>query len=916
MPDKAIIHHRLAGGNWQQSEIDLKRETNYSFSGGDSVAFSMRIRQINKSFDYYIEAGRVKTEIQKIDVVDRPRVNGIKLSLFYPDYTETPPQVIDENNGSFSAIVGSRVNMKITTNLPVTQAELVFEDSSRTPLKVNNKTAEGSLIIDKSHAYYIHLTNHLSEHNPDPIEYYITALPDEYPSIDVLRPGFDVNLNDEMLLPIKVRIFDDYGFSSLVLKYRIVSHGRASDENVAVLHFSDRIKTEGEVEFNWDMDQFHLYPGDYLAYYFEVADNDKITGPKISKSRTYIARLPSLDEIIADTEARSAQRINKTEQILKTGKELAKRLQNASRKLQSELKNSKTADWQNQKELGNIADKNAKMVDEIEKMAQQMDKSIQELSDKTLMSRDILEKLAQIQKLFEEVATPEMKEAQRKLMEAMKNMDPNQLEDAMKNFEMSQKELLERLERTLALLKKIQLEQKMEAMLRQVEELVKRQEGMNEKTEASKKKDLPDLSPKEDEIKDALEKLKKETDKLDDIAKQAKMEKSPELNKFKQALKETDADQNMKQMSDAMKEEDKENSSSEGDKALSKLMQMLDSMQQQLATMKGEQDEKLKRDMRMAQEDSNYLSRNQEELLKRAAELKASNDAFNDLAAEQQDLKRACQGLKNRISEIGKQSPFIGAELNQILNNSLQSMDYASDMFGENSISSGMMSQQNAMVEMNKASIRLRESLKQQKKCNSGANCNKNTSMMQSLCDKQSQLNKETQSQCSNPGSNPKPGQQGQGRESLKRLAAEQGSIRKSLEQLNREFGGSRQILGRLDDIAQEMKKVEESLENGETGSKVTERQLKIFSRMLEASRSLYRKDFSQQRQAKTAGENLIYIPPELANDILNSPLKLEDRLKKYLGDDYPKQYEEQIKAYFKALLQAETNQNIQPSEN
>ena len=292
-PDQAVIHYRLVGGSWQQTRIDLGKVNRTTWGQSDSTRVATRLRQINRSFDYYVEAGRLKTEVQKVDVVDRPRVEGIKLSIFSPQYTKLPPTVIDENNGSFSAVVGSRVNMQLETNLPVQAAELVFSDSSRTPMKVAGKSAETALRVDSSRAYYVRLTDHLGEENPDPIEYFMTAIPDEYPSIDVLSPGFDVNLNDEMILPLKVRIFDDFGFSSLVLKYTLYSQHRTSDEHVAVLHFSDRIKTEGDVSFNWDMDQFSLYPGDYVIYRLEVADNDRISGPKVTATRQFVARLPS-----------------------------------------------------------------------------------------------------------------------------------------------------------------------------------------------------------------------------------------------------------------------------------------------------------------------------------------------------------------------------------------------------------------------------------------------------------------------------------------------------------------------------------------------------------------------------------------------------------------------------------------------
>jgi DNA repair exonuclease SbcCD ATPase subunit len=185
---------------------------------------------------------------------------------------------------------------------------------------------------------------------------------------------------------------------------------------------------------------------------------------------------------------------------------------------------------------------------------------------------------------------------------------------------------------------------------------------------------------------------------------------------------------------------------------------------------------------------------------------------------------------------------------------------------------------------------------------------------LQSLCNKQNQLNQTTK-QCNNPSNqcdNPSLNPNGvpQFRQELQRLAGEQGSIRKSLEELNAEFGNSRQILGRLDDIAKEMKQVEEDLADGEIGEETTQRQLRIYSRMLQAARSLQRKDFSEQRRATTAEDQPYFVPPSLPTDIFSDRVNLEDRLRRFLGDNYPPQYEEQIKAYFKALLQAESALN------
>ncbi|HOP05740.1 MAG TPA: hypothetical protein PLF13_00470 [candidate division Zixibacteria bacterium] len=901
-PKEAVIHHRLAGGSWQETKIDIERGGSFSAGAVDTLPVTIKLRQVNKSLDYWVEAGRLKTEIQAVDVVDRPRVTGIKLSLFYPRYTGLEPAVIDENNGSFSAVVGSRVNIDVTTNLPITQAFLVFEDSSRTPLEVNGVRASTSLRVDESRAYYVRLIDGLGEQNPDPIEYYITAVPDEYPSVDIVRPGFDINLGEQMVVPLKARIYDDYGFSSLALKYTLVSGGQASEEHVAVLHFSDRIKTEGEIEFNWDINQYNLYPGDYVVYYMEVADNDRITGPKTSISRKYVARFPSLEEIVAETEAEAAQRITQTQEMLQQGKEAAERLKNITRKIQAQEKSSRQTDWQHQEELKDIAEQNSELMDQIQKTAEDMDKSIDKATENALLSRQILEKMAQVRKLFEEVATPEMKKAQEKLMEALKNMNREELQKAMQDYQMSLEEMLQRLERTMALLKRMQLEQKMEAMLRQLEQLAEQQEAVNSETDSTQKGNLPKLGQTESGLKKDLQQLKKQTSDLRDVAKEAEMDKAEELESFAQALEQTDADQNMEQMSQSLSEQQRDKAGEQGKQALSKLLQMIDQMQKSLASMQHNDAEEMMRAMQMAIDDANNLSQDQEDLYRQLEDLDSRSMAMHDQAEKQQDLESSCNGLKNRISELGKQSPFIAAELQRLVDEATAKMSLATEEMANRQKLQSMRSQREAMSRLNLAAIRLMESLQQQSQCNNGSNCNKPSQKLSSMCNKQNQLNMQTQQQCNNPGqSNPSQGESA--RQTLQRLASEQGTLRKSLEDLNKEFGDSRQILGRLDDIAREMKKVEEELASGNVGAETTERQLKIYSRLLEASRSLQRRDFTEQRQATSAKENIFAPPPALPSDMLDDRVKLEDRLRQYLSEDYPAQYEEQIKAYFRALL-------------
>jgi len=910
-PKDAVIYYRFAGGGWQDTKIALSDLPRSSTVVGDSLLFYTTIKQVRRSLDYYVKAGHITTSIAHIDVVDRPRVTGIKLSLFYPEYTGMEPTVVNENDGTISALYGTRVMMHIETNVPVKVADLMFDDSSQTPMATSGQAAECAMRVEGNRRYYIYLEDMQGEQNPDPIAYYITSVPDEFPVIDVMRPGVDINLNESMEVPLLLRISDDYGFSSLVLKYWHVSDGVKGDENVAVLHFSDNIKTEGEISFNWDVEPLNMMPSDYLIYQFELADNDRISGPKVTTSRAYIARLPSLDEIIAQTEREQGEIINDAESFMKSQRDLAERLKNVARKIEEERQTGdQQPAWQQQKELEDIAARDEQIAEQIRETAQKLDETIDRMEQDRLASTELLEKLSEIQKLFEEVATPEMRQARLELLEALKHMDQQSLDQAIQDYEMSQQDLMQRLNRTIALLKKMQIEQKVNAMTQFARELVEKQDKMIEKTEQISSDQLPSLAANEDKLTEELEQLKAQAQKLREMLNEISYVKANEADKFCSAVEQNNAGSNMQEMSQQLTKKDKAEALEQGQQASSKLLSLLDQMQQGQSKMCQGGGNQAAQQMRNAIDDINYLSEEQEDMIHQAQGIRNHSEVLHDLAAEQRLLRESVAAVSQRVVEMGKESPFIAAELIGLINSALNNIDLSIDQFAERRRTDGVQHQMETLSSLNRASVRMLDALQKQKDCNKGGSCcNKPSMKMNSLCQKQSQLNQQTQSQCRNPG---KEGQAGQ--DALKRLASEQNAIGKSLGQLAEEFGDSREVLGRLDAIREDIDKVVDALASGEVGEETKQRQLRVLSRMLDATKSLQRKDYNEQRQARIGQDIMRSSPPALSGSQLDGGLDIEDRLRKFLDENYPEVYETHIKAYFKALLENFDLNSAQPT--
>ena len=135
----------------------------------------------------------------------------------------------------------------------------------------------------------------------------------------------------------------------------------------------------------------------------------------------------------------------------------------------------------------------------------------------------------------------------------------------------------------------------------------------------------------------------------------------------------------------------------------------------------------------------------------------------------------------------------------------------------------------------------------------------------------------------------------------MERLRAEQQAIREGLEGINEEEAG---VLGSLDQIAEEMKQIERDLAEGRITDETLRRQEKLFDRMLDAQRSVHRRDFKRERISRP-GEELEPLWPQ--DGRIADPLqKLRDEIRRGLGEAAPPEYEALIQEYYRSLLERE----------
>jgi hypothetical protein len=908
-PNQIKFFWKNEGGSWNQEELEVSgrksqeeslesKVLNLKSKDSTVVEFEYGFKEVKRSFYYYAQAEEVKSDEYKITVVDKPRIIGLKLTFDYPSYTGLQNVVIDENDGNINCIVGTKVQLEAKANKELSQAKIVFSDSSVSPrgMKIDKNKATGEILVKKDDTYHIEAEDKSGYKNPDPIEYRIIAIPDEYPSVEIVEPGEDRDLTERMELDLLLRIKDDYGFSSLKLVYQIISGGVESKEKVMDIPLT-RLKTnQADVSYVWDLDQMGLIPSDIVRYRADIYDNDNFSGPKKSSSQTYSVRLPSLDEIVGEIEKKQNENIVDLEQVYKTEKDLQKKLEELSREMLKE----KEIDWTKKKEMEEALNKQQELAEKLKDLSERIEKATTQLEENKLLTLDMMEKMTELRKLFDEVATQEMKEAMRKLNEALQNLDPEKIKEALKNMKFSQDEMIKKLDRTINLLKRMKAEQKLENVLQMAEKALEKQTQINQKTEKAQKDELPSLSSDEQNLLKDVNNLDNDLKDLGDLLTELSLLSPSEIDSLSNFIQNSGLKNDMGNMSQSLSSLNRSAATNTGGMCQKKLGNLASNLKSAKEKIKTNQLAELTEQMRKSLLDVLYLSDQEEDLYDQTSELNNYDLVLRDLARKQSDLKSSTDRLADDLEKLSLKTVFVSSDLSGSISLSIGMMADAIKQLDERNKDAAALSQIEALYNLNQTAKKLLESMDMASQSCAGSGMEKFFEKMQGMCQKQGGINQETF------GYQNLTEMSLEQKQGLERLAAEQEGVRKSVEELAKEYKERKEILGNLDDLGDQIQEVVKDLKGQRVTEKTTGLQEKILSRLLDADRSLTQRDYSKKRKAEVGEDIFHYSPTTLPKDLGEQDRLTRQNLERILKEGYPKEYEKLILEYFKKITQEE----------
>jgi len=864
---------------------------------GDRV-WRFDLTQLTREESYQVAVAGMASPRYRISLVGEPQPLSFEVEYRSPAYARLPVQRGASTRGDLAALRGARAQVDVTFDRDLQTLEGTLPGGGVARWKaLTPRRWRGEIPLDRAGEYELHARAGTGEGR---YRYRVAPLADAPPVIAVRLPEGDLDLPAGQQIPLEVIGQDDLGLSELRLQVRKDPAAPWSERTLA--RFPDQPR-EARVAQAWDASSLALLPGEVASFRFELLDDNAVNGPGRAVSPTFELRFPSLAELYDQIDRRQGGVQDALEKVADHAREMQKSLDKLSRQQPQQQSSSpqSASTFERSEEIKSALERQQQMSQRIDQASQQLRESLEQAAERRAFSEELTRKLRELADLTEQIQSKELRDAMRRMQEALEKLDPSRLDRNLQDLQQANQKLLANLERSIELLKRLREEERIDSLAKRAEELSQRQDALNqERAAADTPRDSKEAERRDQAQAERQERAADQSDRLSQDVQQQSQE-APDAGR-QEALEES-ADQLAQQAAPSQRDAAQSDRASRrgrakqsGQRAGESLKSVAARLRQIAEQLQKEREGADLAAIRNAAQDLVSLQRGTEE------HLDAPPHAA-DRADRLTDLSEGVARVADSLFTLARQTPFITPQLSEALGRAIQNLGESGRQLGQGNRMRGEESGQRGAQALNEAVLELRKA--ESSMCNSpregnGGKGGDNAQRLGELGQKQTQLNRETQSVARRLSQQLRLSAGDQ--QELERLAQEQQRIREQLEQIQRDEEREQKLLGKLDAVQRDMKEAEETIRRGPTGGDLEQKQQRILSRLLDAQRSLNRRDFDPRRESRPGEDIARRSPAELPREMLRGSDRLRLDLLKAEADRYPAQYRAFIEAYLRSL--------------
>jgi len=294
-----------------------------------------------------------------------------------------------------------------------------------------------------------------------------------------------------------------------------------------------------------------------------------------------------------------------------------------------------------------------------------------------MLSEETMQKYQELNKLLQEVKSPILEKMRKMQQEAMQKISPDELRKQMEQAKFDEERFKQMLEKTIEMMKRIQIEQKIDALIKRGEELKRKQDNITKQmNQTNDKNQLNELPKKQDQLKDELKQLSNDLKDLESQMKELGENEMPlqEMKEARDILDKNQIAEDMEKSSNSMKSDDKKNASKSQKSCSNKLQKFNEKMQQMKKEMQENNSKEVAKKLQKTIENLGNVSKTQEKLKNQTKQLDANSTQVSELAKTQATIFEDIYNVGMDLMELGKKSFAITQEMADNINSAMRNM--------------------------------------------------------------------------------------------------------------------------------------------------------------------------------------------------------------------------------------------------
>ncbi len=817
--------------------------------------FTFTIKNLNNSISVFLVADSYKSKKYKIEVLVAPILKNFVVEIFPPNYTGVEHTVL-KNSGDLNIPFGSTVKWKFQTTFADTLF-LAFANDTLACKKEKDLFAYSKQML-KSGIYAVMLKNENFILNND-ISYSVNIIPDLFPEITVNSIEDSLKLG---LFYYILNVKDDYGFSNLKIKYRVVNEKNTSANfSVKNIDLNKRNRNQ-DVFYNFDFSTIKLNSeNEFVEYYFEIFDNDYISGYKSTKSALKSYRPFS----VADIKNKIDEHQNETSKNLDDSKKLVKDIKKQIEDFKRKELNNKLTEWEKKNFLKNISSKQKELDKLLDKIKKENSKKNNLNNQLYKENQDILNKQKEIQKILDELMDEELKALLEEIDKLQKEFNSNEFDKLKEKMDLSYDELNKNLDKSLELLKRFQVEEKVQNLSEDIDRLAKRQENLSEKE--YKKSDREEQKVNQKSIKEQFKDIEKEFEKT--LKKNEELKRPYKLDNFEKDF--DDIEQKLEKIENELENKSDKKINKQRKETSDSMKELSEKMEEMMQEMSSQSLNMNLKDLRQIIENLNTFSFTQEDVYNDLRVTYSNDPKFFNLINNQKKLNDDFKMIEDSLNTLAGRIP----QMNKLISTEVKELKYSLGKtlyeFEQRHRRASIRYQRNIINSSNKLALYLEElndQLQNQQSQSSSGKGKKqkpgNAMKKMKMQMQQESLKKQLEQLLEQLKKN---GGKKSGKEISKGVVkslAEQEIFNKMLKELQNAEGISPETMKQLKEIKRLSDKNIDDLINKNITQDLLKRNERIKSRLLEAEKSEREREKEKIRESNEGTDVIRKFPKEI----------------------------------------------------